>query len=239
MGRPVILGFGWGGREEEGLAGAPSRGRASLRPSVPLLFSARGARPARPQCASAGGGGASGWPRPSKALAPPLPLPPPPPPGRSIRALPISIQPRHNFPETREIPARRRRKYSPRRRRLEGAGARRPARGSRRRGPCAGRLGQPGDPARLAAGRPEELGCPGLRAGRPAAFLPLASPAPLRSWGGGSCPPSREARSSRPPRSRATSREPGRSGRQVLPKLPRWSCRAGRRRSPWDSRAAR
>lgn len=47
---------------------------------------------------------------------------------------------------------------------------------------------------------------------------------------------------SRPPDPRGAAQLPGSRGqseRKVLPKLPRWSCRAGPRRSPWNLRATR
>lgn len=238
-----------GGQEEEGLAGAPSRGWASLRPSVPLLFSARGAgpRPAAVRKRGRGAGRAAG-----SGSAPALAPPP------AVRAAPsghcrISIEPRHNFTETQRDPgARAGGNIVPAGGARGGgggggggAGARRPARGSRRRGGHApGGSGSPGTRRNLPPGILKSWGGRGLRAGAPGRLSsPSLTALPFGRGGGGSCPPSREARSA-PARSRPRGAVQligswGQSERKVLPKLPGWSCRAGRRRSPWNSRATR
>ncbi|XP_073859678.1 PHD finger protein 21B isoform X5 [Macaca fascicularis] len=217
-----------------------------LRPP-PLLFSARGPGPRRGGSAQARAGRGRGAAGGGSRHRPP---PPRPAPSGHCR---ISIVPRHNFAEAQRDPgARAGGNIVPAGWRLarEAAAAAGRARAGLRGapgagGPCAGPRRQPGDPAQL-AGQPEELGQPrARRRGARKPFFPLASPLPFRPWGRGlvSPPPSPEAVSAR---ARSGSREaaqlpgsPGQSERKVLPKLPGWSCRAGPRHSPWNSRATR
>lgn len=162
-----------------------------------------------------GGGGAGGGLRHR---------PPPPRPAPSGHCR-ISIVPRHNFAEAQRDPGARRRKYSPCRPAARagggggGAGARGTARG------CAG-LPAPGGHARASAGGPgtrrnlpgslRSWSGRGLGAAAPGRLSsPSPDPPPSRSaLGEGACVPPLPGGQVRPrplppPRSRATSREPG------------------------------
>lgn len=260
--RPVFLASGWArGRRGGGASGRNGPGAASPKPRAGEFAPLRTATfvlgsgyraAAGLQCARAGGAGAGRAAGSGTAPRRPGPLHPGTAELASCRGT--------TLPRPNEIQARAGGNIVPAGRRLarEAVAAGRTRAGLRgaARG-CAG-LPAPGGHAPASAGGPgTRRNLPGsLRSwsGRglgAAAPSRLSSPSPdpppslpFGLGGGGSCAPSLPGGPVRPARSRprGVAQLPGSRGqseRKVLPKLPGWSCRAGPRRSPWNSRATR